>query len=164
MINFYNNELSTLSRVGDLNGKDVGDLIDNNPTKISWTRALKNDLKKGRDLEFDDLSIYVSMYRPFIKCWMYFNRRLNEMVYQMPQIFPFPNSENVLITLNVNPKKGFCVLLTDVVPDFHLLGDVRKRAARTVLTGMCYSVGSATRQGSSSLTRFIGQSAMTLRT
>ncbi|MEH0227076.1 hypothetical protein V6708_26355, partial [Klebsiella pneumoniae] len=26
-----------------------------------------------------------------------------------------------------------------------------KRAARTVLTGMCYSVGSATRQGSSSL-------------
>ncbi|WP_261595795.1 IS1 family transposase, partial [Escherichia coli] len=36
-----------------------------------------------------------------------------------------------------------------------------KRAARTVLTGMCYSVGSATRQGSSSPTRFIGQSAMT---
>uniref|UniRef100_UPI000A56C57F phage tail protein n=1 Tax=Escherichia coli TaxID=562 RepID=UPI000A56C57F len=32
-----------------------------------------------------------------------------------------------------------------------------KRAARTVLTGMCYSVGSATRQGSSSPTRFIGQ-------
>ncbi len=42
--------------------------------------------------------------------------------------------------------------------------DNRKRAARTVLTGMCYSVGSATRQGSSSLTRFIGQSAMTSRT
>lgn len=42
--------------------------------------------------------------------------------------------------------------------------DMRKRAARTVLTGMCYSVGSATRQGSSSPTRFIGQSAMTSRT
>ncbi|EIQ60511.1 putative IS1 encoded protein [Shigella dysenteriae 225-75] len=39
-----------------------------------------------------------------------------------------------------------------------------KRAARTVLTGMCYSVGSATRQGSSSPTRFIGQSAMTSST
>ncbi|MEW0226931.1 hypothetical protein AB0S30_23665, partial [Escherichia coli] len=39
--------------------------------------------------------------------------------------------------------------------------NARKRAARTVLTGMCYSVGSATRQGSSSPTRFIGQSAMT---
>ncbi|STH48983.1 Uncharacterised protein [Escherichia coli] len=42
--------------------------------------------------------------------------------------------------------------------------EVGKRAARTVLTGMCYSVGSATRQGSSSPTRFIGQSAMTSRT
>ncbi|MFA8899470.1 transposase, partial [Escherichia coli] len=31
-----------------------------------------------------------------------------------------------------------------------LLGKKSKRAARTVLTGMCYSVGSATRQGSSS--------------
>ncbi|RCQ70980.1 sugar phosphate isomerase/epimerase, partial [Shigella boydii] len=28
--------------------------------------------------------------------------------------------------------------------------ELSKRAARTVLTGMCYSVGSATRQGSSS--------------
>ena len=43
-------------------------------------------------------------------------------------------------------------------------GNIGKRAARTVLTGMCYSVGSATRQGSSSPTRFIGQSAMTSRT
>ncbi|OVU00761.1 hypothetical protein BMD97_22470 [Klebsiella pneumoniae] len=39
-----------------------------------------------------------------------------------------------------------------------------KRPARTVLTGMGYSVGSVMRQGSSSLTRFIGQSAMTSRT
>ncbi|MDU4586045.1 MAG: hypothetical protein E6Y78_25885, partial [Klebsiella oxytoca] len=32
-----------------------------------------------------------------------------------------------------------------------------KRTARTVLTGMCYSVGSVMRQGSSSLTRLTGQ-------
>ncbi|WKH03153.1 hypothetical protein [Klebsiella variicola] len=44
---------------------------------------------------------------------------------------------------------------------YPLLG---KRTARTVLTGMCYSVGSVMRQGSSSLTRLTGQSAMTSRT
>ncbi len=49
-------------------------------------------------------------------------------------------------------------------PNQKWAGDISKRAARTVLTGMCYSVGSATRQGSSSPTRFIGQSAMTSRT
>ncbi len=48
--------------------------------------------------------------------------------------------------------------------DFTRMAFNRKRAARTVLTGMCYSVGSATRQGSSSLTRFIGQSAITSST
>ncbi|MCS4603340.1 hypothetical protein KW433_14780, partial [Enterobacter kobei] len=39
-------------------------------------------------------------------------------------------------------KRCFCSYLA--------LRDSGKRAARTVLTGMCYSVGSATRQGSSS--------------
>ncbi|CAM7113615.1 hypothetical protein ESCOCP327M_21855 [Escherichia coli] len=48
--------------------------------------------------------------------------------------------------------------------DLRRMDEISKRAARTVLTGMCYSVGSATRQGSSSPTRFIGQSAMTSRT
>lgn len=46
----------------------------------------------------------------------------------------------------------------------HLRRLDRKRTARTVLTGMCYSVGSVMRQGSSSLTRLTGQSAMTSRT
>ena len=54
--------------------------------------------------------------------------------------------------------------LITIVLVFMIAIVVSKRAARTVLTGMCYSVGSATRQGSSSLTRFIGQSAMTSRT
>ncbi|EPK8348592.1 succinate dehydrogenase, cytochrome b556 subunit [Klebsiella pneumoniae] len=47
---------------------------------------------------------------------------------------------------------------------YHLVAGIRKRTARTVLTGMCYSVGSVMRQGSSSLTRLTGQSAMTSRT
>ena len=38
---------------------------------------------------------------------------------------------------------------------------ISKRTARAVLTGMCYSAGSAMRHGSSSLTRLTGQSAMT---
>lgn len=38
-------------------------------------------------------------------------------------------------------------------------GDNSKRTARGVLTGMCYSVGSVMRQGSSSLSRLTGQSA-----
>ncbi|ENW8949889.1 hypothetical protein WHU67_24085 (plasmid) [Escherichia coli] len=55
-------------------------------------------------------------------------------------------------------------LNSNILLNTSAIPDNCKRAARTVLTGMCYSVGSATRQGSSSPTRFIGQSAMTSRT
>ena len=49
----------------------------------------------------------------------------------------------------------------ELLPGF-FAGAVSKRAANRI-DGDQYSVGSATRQGSSSLTRFIGQSAMTSR-
>lgn len=58
----------------------------------------------------------------------------------------FGNDSNLLI-----------VFYVQIVPDDF----VSKRTARAVLTGMCYSAGSAMRHGSSSLTRLTGQSAMT---
>ncbi|WP_407226573.1 JAB domain-containing protein [Enterobacter roggenkampii] len=69
-----------------------------------------------------------------------------------------PSAADKALTLRIKAA----LLLVEVNTHDHMI--VSKRAARTVLTGMCYSVGSATRQGSSSLTRFIGQSAMTSRT
>ncbi|WMV68595.1 ion transporter [Escherichia albertii] len=49
----------------------------------------------------------------------------------------------------------------DITPHTDAGRIVGKRTARAVLTGMCYSAGSAMRHGSSSLTRLTGQSAMT---
>lgn len=72
-------------------------------------------------------------------------------------------------TVYHNPNKSvvYPFLLdvqSDIIDDLDKRMMIRKRAARTVLTGRCYSVGNATWQGSSSLTRFISQSAMTSRT
>ncbi len=97
----------------------------------------------------------------FLMLWMAL--LIAAMVY--PQgIFPVLAASGVwvacLLTWAVIP-----VALAALIKNGPLWQELRgKRAARTVLTGMCYSVGSATRQGSSSLTRFIGQSAMTSRT
>lgn len=57
-----------------------------------------------------------------------------------------------------NRKGTFYVSGPPVYVDMVVNG---KRTARAVLTGMCYSAGSAMRHGSSSLTRLTGQSAMT---
>ena len=83
--------------------------------------------------------------------------------------------ENYLCPDLIEEITGVAVTFTDTCDAKKIIGravgmkpdnvlDKCKRAARTVLTGMCYSVGSATRQGSSSLTRFIGQSAITSST
>jgi predicted helicase len=100
---------------------EVEDVVDADPKKISWTRALKADVRRGRDLEFDGTGITSSMYRPFARQWLYFSRRLNEMVLQMPKLFPTPKHPNLLIcATGVGNRIGFSCLMTDAVPDLHM--------------------------------------------
>jgi predicted helicase len=63
------------------------------------------------------------MYRPFVKQWLYFNRRLNEMVYQMPKLFPTAAHENIVISATGSgATKEFSVLATSTLPDLDLEG------------------------------------------
>ena len=58
------------------------------------------------------------MYRPFSKQWLYFDRRLNEMVYQMPRIFPHASAENRVIHISgAGARSGFSALISDKLPD-----------------------------------------------
>jgi predicted helicase len=100
---------------------DLEQMIDTDSTQISWTRALKNDARHGKTLQFEAASIVQSSYRPFTKQWLYFNRRLNEMVYQIPKLFPTPKHRNVVISCTgVADRKGFSALAADQVPSLHL--------------------------------------------
>ena len=69
-------------------------------------------------------------------------------------------SENKIMYSSINAanKEDAAKILDPISAKYKNLG---KRTARAVLTGMCYSAGSAMRHGSSSLTRLTGQSAMT---
>lgn len=115
LIEFYNAENNRIQPLLKANpNKDVGELINIDSTKISWTRALKNDLKKDKRLSFERKSIYSATYRPFIKSWMYFNRRLNEMVLQMPQIFPTADANNLIIQLSgIGARSGFSTIISN---------------------------------------------------
>ncbi len=111
MIGFYNNEVSRFNAAHPkldtkARQEQVDDFIDTDPTRISWTRALKQDLGKNRSYSFDPDCIVRSLYRPFTKQWLYFNRRFNEMVYQMPRIFPHAKAENLLIMVKQRPAEG----------------------------------------------------------
>lgn len=127
MIGFYNFEVERFNKAhAELNMKErskvVDEFIDTDSSKISWSRALKKDLSKGDFFNYSGSCIYQSMYRPFTKSWLYFDRKFNEMVYQMPRIFPTPNSENYIICVNGSGgNKGASAIITNKPIDFNSL-------------------------------------------
>ena len=127
MISFYNAEVTRLNAAYpglDKKAREevLGGFINTNPQRISWTRGLKGELAKGRTFEFEAASVVPSLYRPFTKQWLYFNRTFNDMVYQMPRIFPQTGEENLVITFpNKGEDRDFSVAITNCVPDLHLV-------------------------------------------
>lgn len=107
--------------VENYNAQAVGADIDNDPTKISWSRGLLADARKGRTHEFRKNRIYLGSYRPFTKQYAYFDRPLNDMVYQLERIFPTPQHENVGIYVD-GGAGVFTSLYTAGVPDLHVSG------------------------------------------
>ncbi|MEI5997210.1 DEAD/DEAH box helicase [Paraburkholderia bengalensis] len=126
MIDFYNGEVDRISLAFpglDKKGRETKideGFIDTDPTKISWTRSLKQELAKDRRFAFDETCLTRSLYRPFTKCWMYFNRRFNEMVYQIPRIFPNASCENIVIGFSApSNRSALSVLISDSVVSLH---------------------------------------------
>ncbi len=127
MIEFYNSEVSRFnSEHSHLDNKErqerVDSFIDTDPSRISWTRALKQYLGRNHKYFFTADCMVQSLYRPFTKQWLYFNRHFNEMVGQIPRIFPNASAENFVICVSASGEKvGFSVLISQVAPSLHLV-------------------------------------------
>ncbi|MGP1666705.1 MAG: type ISP restriction/modification enzyme, partial [Rhodanobacter sp.] len=124
MIRFFNEEVERFHKA--FAGQDrktreahADSFIDADPTQISWTRALKQDLVKGRCFAFEPTCLTQSLYRPFTKQWLYFSRRFNEMVYQMPRIFPGAAAENRVIWTS-GARSDFAVFISDTLVNLNL--------------------------------------------
>jgi predicted helicase len=129
MIAFYNREVMRLSDAFpelDKKGRETkveAGFIDTESSQISWSRSLKQELSKGRQFAFDDRCLTQSLYRPFRKQWLYFNRRFNEMVYQMPRIFPNGTATNRAIMIKQRwTGIGQLALMVDRIPEFQIDG------------------------------------------
>ena len=121
MIGFYNREMERFNAAhAQLNSNGRKALLDgfinSDSTKISWTHNLKLELVKNSSLEFQGASLTQSLYRPFSKQHLYFNRQLNERVYQMPRIFPDYTVENLAIAITGVGSKNVSSLISNIVP------------------------------------------------
>lgn len=125
MINVYQAELERYASVcaENLDGRipDIDSILNTDPKTIGWTGALKEDVRRRKPLAYEGAAQVVSMYRPFNKQWLYFSRRLNERVYQLPKLFPTPKHPNFVISsTGVADRKGYSALVTNHVPNMHL--------------------------------------------
>jgi len=127
MIDFYNTEVQRFDATyPGLDKKErearLESFIDTDPTKISWTRALKQEVAKNRTFSFNQESVISSQYRPFTRQWLYYNRTFNEMIYQMPRIFAAASTDNVVICVSgIGARSGFSAFLANEPPNFHFL-------------------------------------------
>ncbi|WJY19830.1 DEAD/DEAH box helicase family protein [Alteriqipengyuania flavescens] len=134
MIGCYNREVERFDAAHpNLDRKSRGDatddFVENDPTKISWTRGLKGELAKGKLFAFDDAALTLSLYRPFTSQWQYYDRTFNEMVLQMPRIFPLQTvaKNRVIQAAGIGARSGFSALMSNSIP-----------ALDTIEKGQCY--------------------------
>ncbi|MDM8560628.1 type ISP restriction/modification enzyme, partial [Candidatus Parabeggiatoa sp. HSG14] len=101
----------------------IDDFVLYDDSRISWGETLKTFLKRGKVAEFNSQQIRESLYRPFIKSHLFFDRLFNERVYVFPSIFPIPTTENenqVICLAGVGDRKGFGCLISNLIPSLDL--------------------------------------------
>ena len=92
------------------------------PNRFKWHGDLRDRFARNQELEFQPDQLRTSMYRPFVKQLLYFDATLIQRRYQMPSIFPTPDAPNQVIGVTGKGETaGFSALITNVIPDLHLV-------------------------------------------
>ena len=90
-------------------------------TLIAWG-GLLDKLKKGLKSDpFDKSKVESSLYRPFIKQFLYNEKFWIERTYQMPKLFPYSGAENLTIGITGVGSKDFSCLVSDSIACFDCL-------------------------------------------
>jgi predicted helicase len=123
-ISIYNDQLGKYLQAKKFKPKlTADDFVDFENKMISWTREIKWDIEKGKKHKYDSECLVKAMYRPFTKQTLYFNSDWNNMVYQIPKLFPL-NRNNIVICLPApGGTKDFTTIISEIIPDIHLNGD-----------------------------------------
>jgi len=117
MIDFYNEQRKEYQNVLSKNPKLVfEDFAAADPTRISWTRALRKDAEKNMLRELMPLQFRTGIYRPFSKQILYFDKPFIESPGLSSQLFPNAETQNLIICLSgAGAGKPFAALMTNQI-------------------------------------------------
>jgi len=121
-IDFFNKQSGEFQKASKQAKADVNSFVEVDSTKISWNRNFLQDLEKGKTYHFSEENIVSSLYRPFFKSHLYFDKDLNAMLYQNRRLFPNHKLPNTVICVSgTGGSKEFSVLISDHIPILHVV-------------------------------------------
>jgi predicted helicase len=119
MIEFYNEQTEKFQAEKAKNPDiSIEGFIDTDATKISWTRALRRDAEKNilHNLKINEKR--ESMYRPFARQNLYFDKPFIESPGLSSALFPSADFENLVISLTgAGASKPFSALIGNSIPN-----------------------------------------------
>lgn len=114
-INFFEKQ-----RLALING-EAND-IEYNDKELSWNDSLITLCKSNTSLKFSDSYIIESLYRPFTKQKLYFDKNWIQRTYQFLKIYPDRNVMNTVIGVSgVGHQKPFGAFISNMVSDLQVL-------------------------------------------
>ena len=120
-ISFYNEEKKKCYACKSLD--DIMKTVSTDDTKIKWDQKLYEHALKKIEETFDGNNIRLASYRPYFKQWLYYDKSFNWSQYQLPKLYPYENSDNLLICVSgVGVTKDFTCIITNITPDLEVIG------------------------------------------
>lgn len=124
LIEFYNSQVEThwptIYAAATSAEKKAQDLIDADPKKIKWTGGLIADLCRNRKGAFHKDQIGLSVYRSFVKTWLYYDQQFNHRYKE--KFFPTVHHKNLAISVTgTGSTKDFSCLIVDTLPDLETI-------------------------------------------
>ncbi|MCY4526662.1 MAG: DEAD/DEAH box helicase family protein [Anaerolineaceae bacterium] len=96
--------------------------LNNAPDRFKWHRELKDRLRRGRELTFQESNLRTGMYRPFLKKFLFFDDILISQKLQTQRMFPLQEATNQIIGVTgrggTNP---FSTLMVSDIPEYLLI-------------------------------------------
>jgi len=95
----------------------INDFVDRT---LKWTSELETHLQKCSKLEFDSHLITYSLYRPFVKKFIYFDKIIIHRIYQQDAMFPISkksSEKNNIIWFTIHQQVPFVAQCSDKIID-----------------------------------------------
>ena len=116
LVETYESVRHEIARGGD------GAAVPQGPNHIKWNLTLRKALKNDRAVSVTPGSVRKSLYRPFTKQYLYFDRLLNDAVYRIPSFFPRDAEPSpVIVVSGKGSLSSFSTIMTQEIPNLDLL-------------------------------------------